>query len=285
MQNLEKRKRIRDVVQIALIVVFCAITIALEFVCFADLTNASDALRNTMLCRIIQQFCGALAAILLMVRSNIRLFGKPQKWLCLIPCLIVAIDNFQFSAYFQGKMQLVHDRPTDVLLFGVYCLTVGLFEECIFRGVIFSVLAGCFPQNKKGFLLTYILSSCVFGFAHLLNGFSMATVLQVGYSILMGGLFAFCLIKTKNVLCCAVTHALYNFCGLLFSSYENGTIGLGSGVVFDVGTIITMAIVGVAIGLLVLYKVFTYSEKEREELYQKLGIATKTTQETTFESE
>ena len=101
----------------------------------------------------------------------------------------------------------------------------------------------------------------------------------------MGGLFAFCLIKTKNVLCCAVTHALYNFCGLLFSSYEKGTIGLGSGVVFDVGTIITMAIVGVAIGLLVLYKVFTYSEKEREELYQKLGITTKITQETTIELE
>ena len=152
-------------------------------------------------------------------------------------------------------------------------MAVGAFEECVFRGVIFSLLAGVFPQNKKGFLLTYVLSSVVFGLTHIMNGISW----QIGYTILTGGLFAFCLIKTKNVFCAAFVHGLYNFCGLLFEYYnpELKTIGLGSGVVFDTGTVVTMIIVSVLVGVFILYKVITYSESERIDLYEKLGIKLK----------
>ncbi len=271
MRKSVKWKSLRNIVQIALILAFCTVTVILDFVCCARFT---DSIQKMMLCKLLQQFCGATAAILLMMRLNVRLFGKPQKWLCLIPCLIIAIDNFQFSAYFNGRMELVHDKPTDILLFGGYCLSVGLFEECIFRGVIFSLLAGMFPQNKKGFLLTYFVSSAVFGFMHILNGFSVGTLLQIGYSVLTGGLFAFCLIKSKNVLCCAIVHGLYNFCGMLFGAFNaNGcVIGLGNGVVFDTGTVITMLTVSILVGLFIIYKVITYSEQERVHLYEKLGI-------------
>ena len=271
MQNTNEKKSIQNVVQIALILVFCAITFALDFVC-CDRFNGD--IQKTMLCKLLQQLCGATASILLMHRLGIRLFGKPKKWWFLLPCLLVAIDNFQFSAYFRGKMSLVYDKPTDVLLFGVYSLSVGLFEECIFRGVIFPLLAGIFSQDKKGFLLTYLTSSILFGLMHLFNGFSVAVLAQMGYSILTGGLFAFCLVKTKNILCCALVHGVYNFCGMLFSAFsaQGCIIGLGTGVVFDVGTVITMAIVGVIVGVFVLFKTLTYSENERIELYQKLGV-------------
>ena len=95
-------------------------------------------------------------------------------------------------------------------------------------------------------------------------------LVQVGYTILTGGLFAFCLIKTKNILCCAVVHAVYNFCGLLMGA--ESALGLGTGVVFDLGTVITMLIVSVLVGGFILYKVFTYTEKERIELYAKLAV-------------
>ncbi len=274
MQKSDKWKSIRDITQIALIVVFCAATFALEFVCCRSF-NAT--LRKTTLCKLIQQLCGATAAILLMVRLKIRLFGKPQNWLYLLPCLIIAIDNFQFGAYFNGRMELVYRKPTDILLFGAYCLSVGLFEECVFRGLIFALLVDVLPQNKRGFLFTYVISSLVFGLFHIFNGFSGGALLQAGYSTLTGGLFAFCLIKTKNILCCAVVHGLYNFCGLLFGAYNPSQciIGLGSGVVFDKATVVTMVIVSVLVGLFVLYKVFAYSDKERVELYQKLGVQSK----------
>lgn len=235
---------------------------------FIKITYSRNPLHNRLIARIIQQSCGALAGTLILRRLNIRLFKKPQNCLYLIPCIIIAVDNFQFSAFFSGKMQLLYNKPIDFLLFFGYCMFIGLFEEIVFRGIIFSIIAGLFIKDRKGFLQTYVVSSLVFGLAHLFNGFSAGTLLQVGYTILTGGLFAFCLIKTKNILCCALVHGLYNFCGLLFDAQQ----GLGNGVVFDVGTVITMATVSVAIGIFVLYHVWKYSDAERKELYFRLGI-------------
>lgn len=266
MRKKQGRKRIRNVVETSAIVLLCVLTVALDFL---EISYVKDEFRNRMIGKIVQQVCGVVAAILLMLRLNVRLFGKPQKLWCILPCLLVAIDNFQFSAYFNGKMSLDRTSPLDFLLFYGYCMSVGLFEECVFRGVIFSVLAGCFSKDKKGVLKTYFLSAVIFGVAHLFNGFSLGTLLQVVYTVLTGGLFAFCLMKTKNILCCAFVHGLYNFCGLLFD-----TQGLGTGVVFDVGTVVTMAIVGVCVGIFVLYSVFRYSEEERRTLYGYLGLKT-----------
>lgn len=232
------------------------------------ITYSSNLLHNRLIAKIVQQSCGALAGILILRRLSIQLFKKPQNCLYLIPCIVIAVDNFQFSAFFSGKMQLLYDKPADFLLFFGYCICIGLFEEIVFRGIIFSIIAGIFSKDRKGFLKTYVVSSLVFGLAHLFNGFSAGTLLQVGYTILTGGLFAFCLIKTKNILCCAFIHGLYNFCGLLFDAQQ----GLGNGVVFDVGTVITMLIVSVLVGIFVLYHVWKYSDEERMELYSRLGI-------------
>ncbi len=260
--------RIRNIAEIAVILVLCAITLVLDF---WEIEYPLNEVRNRFLNNIVQQICGGAAVLLLMHRLNIRLLGKPQNLLYLIPCLIVAIDNFPFYAYFSGKMQLVHTDFIDVLLFGLNCFAVGLFEEGIFRGIIFCVLAGLFSKDKKGLWKTYVVSSVLFGVAHLFNGFSMGTLLQVGYSVLTGGLFAFVLLKTKNILCCAFVHGLYNFCGLLFDIPER--MGLGGGVVIDLGTAITMLIVSILAISFVLWSIHRYSDEEQGKLYEKLGVS------------
>ncbi len=265
-------KRVKYIIVSGLIVALCAVMLLLECL---SINYVSDTLRNEWISRIVSQICGIFAVILLLLTMNVRLFDKPKKMLYILPALLVAIDNFQFYAYFSGKMQLVRTEALDFVIFFVYCLVVGLFEECVFRGVLFSLLAGIFPNNKWGLVKTFLFSSLLFGVSHLFNllvgaGFG-ATVLQVGYSILTGGLFAFVLIKTKNLFCCAIVHALYNFCGMLMEAPAN--LGLGSGVVFDLGTGITMAIVGVIVGVFVLYSLRKYPENERVELYTRLGIA------------
>ena len=262
---MKERKKVYNYIEIAAILILCIAIIVLEIV---KVQFLSDRLRNTLFSKIIQQTCGAIAGILLLKRLELKLFSKitANGWLYLIPCFIIAVDNFQFSAYFNGYLDLARKEAVDFILFGIYCLTVGLFEEFIFRGVIFSALADVFPKNKKGFLLTYVISSIVFGLAHIINGVSI----QILYTMLTGGLFAFCLIKTKNLFCCAAVHAIYNFCGLLFGTEQN--LGLGYGIVFDKGTVITMLIVSVLVGLFVVYKVLTYTEAERADLYEKLAI-------------
>ena len=257
------RKKTWDIWIIAL----CVATCVMEFV---KISFTGNAFRDGMLSKILQQTFGSVAMILLMVRSGLRLFDKPQNLLYLVPCLVIAIDNFPFYSYFQGNMQWVRTEFVDVFLFSLYCLTVGIFEESIFRGIVFYAIASRFSKDRQGFIKTYILSSVVFGLAHLMNIFGGnvgAVVLQIGYSTLTGGLFAFALLKTQNIFCAGIVHAVYNFCGLLFDAQ-----GLGNGIVFDTATVITMLIVSVVVGIFVLYKVWTYSDTERAVLYRHFGI-------------
>ncbi len=242
----------------------CAITLLLDFL---RIPFSKDEFYNRTGTKILQQACGSILAILLARRLNLKIFRKVENWLYLLPCMLIALDNFQWSAYFSGKMQLIRTNAGDILLFLLNCMLVGLFEELIFRGILFSLLLGVFSKDKKGFLKTYVFSSLIFGGAHLLNGFSLGTLLQVAYTCLTGGLFAFCFVKTKNVLCCAFVHGCYNFCGILFDKQ-----GLGAGVVFDLGTVITMILVSVSVGIFVLYKVWKYSDAERERLYERLAV-------------
>ncbi len=268
MSDVQNKKRIWDKIELVLIFILCAITVLLDFF---KIKYVDNELHNKFICKIVQQGIGIIAVILLLKRLKVKLFGVPKQLLYLIPCLIVAIDNFQWSSFINGRMELVNSAPIDFILFGSYCLAVGVFEECIFRGIIFSVLAGRFSKDKEGLWKTYVMSSLIFAAAHLLNGISFGTILQVGYTFLTGGLFGFVLLKTKNILCCGFIHALYNFCGLLFDA--SNRMGLGNGVVFDIGTIITMVVVSIAAGVFVLYSVKKYSKKEQIELYQRLGIS------------
>ncbi len=264
MERNESRKRIYKGLEIAILALLCAVIVLIDFV---DIPISKEEFRRRTFTKLVQQSAGSVVAIWCMLRFSIRLFKGGENWLYLLPCLLIAVDNLQWWALVGGKMELARTEWVDILLFALSCLFTGLFEETVFRGILFSLLASVFSKDRKGFLWTVVLSSAIFGLSHLLNGLSVSVLLQVGYSFLTGGLFAFCLAKTKNVLCCALVHGVYNFCGLLFDSQ-----GLGSGVVFDVGTVVTMAIVSVVIGIFVIYKLWTYPDAERRALYEKLNV-------------
>ena len=268
MQKTKQNKSISNILIRVFIAALCAAMLALDYI---PIQYVQDGVRNVWISTIVQQCVGAIAIILLMFHLKIKLFGKIHAWLYLLPCLIVALDNFPLISYINGNMHFTRTGAWDFVLFALYCLAIGLFEECVFRGVLFSVIASLFSQDKKGFFKTFVVSSAVFGLAHLFNLLSGAgigaTLLQVCYTTLTGGLFAFAMIKTKNVLCAAFVHGLYNFCGLLLSEQ-----GLGSGIVFDVGTGVMMGIISVIIGVFVLYSVWKYTEAERSVLYKHLGI-------------
>lgn len=264
----DKDIKAKEILQNIILLTLCVLMLVLEY---SKWDIVADKIQNIWINRIIQQACGTIAAVILMNRLKIKLFSKPQHLLYLVPCFLVAIDNFPFYSFFKGNMQFVRREVLDVILFGGYCIAVGLFEECVFRGILFAVLAGVFSKDKKGFLKTYFVSSVCFGIAHIFNLFMGAgigeTLLQVGYTILTGGLFGFALIKTKNLLYAGIVHAIYNFCGLLLSEQ-----GLGTGIVFDIGTVIIMFLICIMVGGFVLYKVLTYSEEERIDLYKRLNV-------------
>jgi len=209
MQNTAKTK---NVIEFSIILLSCVFTAVFEFIAVAPFQKE---IYNKLLQNILPLPFASLAVFLLLRRCGYKLFGRPKKLLCLLPCLLVAIDNFPFASYFAGKIELKYDQFLVFLVFAVYCLFVGVFEELLFRGIIFGVLAERFSKNKRGLIKSYVLSSVIFGGMHLLNLFTGtsvgATLLQVCYSTLTGGLFGYALLKSKNVLIPAFVHAVYNF--------------------------------------------------------------------------
>lgn len=264
---MAKEKQKKGIISSVAVIFLCTVMILFDFI---TPRYTDDDLWNTWIVKNLQLLCGTIAVILLMIQLKIRLFKKPRKWFALLPCLIIALNNFPLISYLRGNMSLVRRETLDFILFGANCLAVGFFEECIFRGVIFSVLAERMTKDRKGFIKTYVFTSLIFGGAHLLNIFGGdvgGTLLQVAYTILTGGLFGYALIKSKNIVIPSLIHAIYNFCGLVLSE-----TGLGSGIVFDFATCAMMAVIAVIIGVYVLYSVWNYSEKEQKELYNRLGV-------------
>lgn len=251
------------------IFIFLIFTLIFDVCNFSILENQKD---NYYLLNILTLSCGSIAVVLLMIKEETGLFKTPKNLSFLLLGLVIAVDNFQFASFLAGKMQPINAEILTWILFSISCFLTGLFEESLFRGVVFSVLASRLEKNKKGLLKTIIISSLIFGGAHLLNIFSGANVgatfLQSCYSTLTGALFAFILIKTKNIMLCALTHGLYNFCGLLFSAEQ----GLGAGVVFDIPTALTMLIVSLIVFVIALIAFIKYKDEERLELYGRLGF-------------
>lgn len=260
------QSKTRDRIRFAVLALLFVAMAVLEFF---EFTYVNDEVQNGIINRTMPLVAGAVAVILLLVWNKSKLFGAPQGLLFLIPCLIIAINNFPFCSFFAGKSKLFHTSVTDFVLFAVYCIAIGMFEECAFRGVLFPIVAERFSKDRKGLQKTFVASSVLFGLAHLFNllmgaGFG-PTVLQVGYSTLIGGLCAFCLIKTHNVLLCAFVHAVYDFCGMMMAE-------LGSGTVFDLPTGLMMGVVGVAVAAFVLWQIYKLKDSDAHALYKKLGF-------------
>ncbi len=267
MRNDEGRKRVKNRLVFATIALFCGVAILFDFL---SLSCFSSVWRNKIATESLQYVCMGIAAILVVLRLKLRLFERIEKCGYLFLCLLVAANNFPFISFLQGEMQLVRTQPVDVFLFGLNCLLGCFVEELLFRGIAFAILAELFSKNRKGVLWTCVVSSVIFGIAHLLGNLSLGGGLQAVYTMLIGGAFAFCLIKTKNILCCTLVHAVYNVAGTLFAER-----GLGTGIVFTPWTIVLMLFVYLLLGGWMLYKAWKYEEREREELYQRLGVTSK----------
>lgn len=274
MPKLKEKQSIGNIIVSTVIALLSVVLIVLTIF---PLQYSADELRNKWLGVAVSRLLCAAIVVCLLVFMKIRLFGRVKQIAFVVPCLLVAINNFPFISYFHGNMRFVRTETVDVLCFALYCLSVGLFEEFVFRGVVFSALASIFPKDKKGLVKTFVVSSVLFGIVHLANIFGGAgivpTLLQVLYTTLMGGVFAFVLLKTKNLFCCAFVHGLYNFGGLLLDTPER--MGLGTGVVFDTGTVLLTVILGVCVAVFVLWNLYKYSEAERSVLYKRLGLTKK----------
>lgn len=96
--SLKKNKG--EIVRITIIVLLCAAMAVLDFL---PVTYTKNEVNNRLLSNTVPLMIGSVAVVWLMIRGKTKLFGKPTKLLFLIPCLLIAVDNFPFHAYFAAR--------------------------------------------------------------------------------------------------------------------------------------------------------------------------------------
>lgn len=104
-------------------------------------------------------------------------------------------------------------------------ISVGLFEELAFRAVINDAIIYKFREKKYVFVLSAVVSSLVFGAAHIVGEFDATSAVAWGQAVaktLESGVFGLALLilywKTRNIWACGLAHGLFDF----FAGYTEG---------------------------------------------------------------
>lgn len=240
-----------------IILVICVVLIAAFRVFFAD-TLAESALmrslisdddyRPAVLNTLVMDALGSVVFVCMTIYMGYRVWGIKKPWmrslLFGLPALAVAVNNAPIIGLATGNAYIT-DPVGGVLIMLAYCLAIGTFEEFAFRGLFFMMILEDRRKSTKQIFWTTAISSAVFGLVHLVNlavgAGPGATLLQVGYSFLIGGMCAIVLLKTGSIWYCVLLHTVYDIGGTI--------LYVGGGVRWDVVTVTITAVLGVAVAV------------------------------------
>ena len=217
---------------IRITILFALSLLIMVVLSIVDITIFDNQLANEMFINSISRFVGGVVFVIILCslgyKTLLRFNGPLIKSLMIIlPGLFIAINNFPIIAYLDIRAAITEPTYT-IYLFIVECISIGFFEEVVFRGIILIFLLQRFSSTKKGTYQAIVISSALFGLIHLINIFSGAdvgnTILQIGYSFLMGMMWAVVYLKTRNIWYSILLHTTYNFFGLVLFrlGYVNG---------------------------------------------------------------
>ena len=233
-------------------------------------TLSDDPVLAPLMSMTLTRLIGAVVFMALLLHDGYRVihpFQKPlwRSLLFTVPPFLVVVNNMPSLSMIWGDAYLVHSAPVYLLWFAAECLAIGLFEELAFRGVIFLMFAEKRHTTRKGLFWSLILSSAVFGGVHLVNVLMGAgigpTILQIGYSFLIGAMCSVVLLKTRNIWLCVILHAVYDFCGTLMPT-------LGDGTWWDTPTVIFTAVLAVATAGYLVWQFFRLDLSEVGRIYR-----------------
>ena len=143
---------------------------------------------------------------------------RGKDWFIAWPAAIIILIGL--LPLIVGSLTIDISKPNVVGVFVLMNFFIGLSEELLVRGVILSVLLIKWGNTKKGIFLSVIVSSVIFGTAHLGNmigntGFLVATISQVVYATLIGIFFAACVLRSQTIWPAIIIHAAIDFASQL----------------------------------------------------------------------
>lgn len=208
-----------------------------------------DPRAATLIGRSILRLAGFGFLLFLMRNVGFQPFSFDKSLLAVLPLYLVAVNNLPIVTLISGAVRVEYAHLIPLLAFE--CLAVALLEETAFRGLVFPFALRAFADKKHCHILAILLSSCLFGLIHLVNirsGIGV-TLLQIGYSALIGAVCALIVLRTRNLPAAVLFHAVYNFCGFLIPT-------LGVGDPWSVGEIALTAVVAVLVAAYAFFLLF-----------------------------
>ena len=193
-----------------------------------DLIPYSDKTTGRLVGDTVPRLAVSLFLIVLMATKGYSKTFKP-KWrgihlLWGIPCFLVAFVNFPFSALIRGAA--VIERVDLLWLFLLKCIAIALLEEIFFRALLLPLFMERFAKYRCCVFISVLGSSVLFALMHLINLFFGAgvgeTMLQVGYTFLIGCMLAVMMLRTENIWLCVIVHALFDIGGMIVTDLGNG---------------------------------------------------------------
>lgn len=231
-----------------LVIVFLVVSAILVWLELRPPVISADETVNRLLISVITRALGAAIFTVLAVRLGFCIWkprGSARALAAVLPAFAVVINNFPIIGLATGAAY-VTAPAWEVALFALSCLLIGLFEEMAFRGVFYLLILSTRRDSTKKIFFVTLASSAVFGAVHLFNLFAGAgvgaTILQVGYSFLIGGMCSIALLVTGSIWAPILLHALYDFGGYLIPT-------LGEGIVWDAATVAVTAVLGTAVAV------------------------------------
>lgn len=259
-------KKKNDIKSIFFWVGLCVLALAAGILEWIAPTFSEDALADRLIREnILRVLCGG-GVLMLLLRFKIGVFGKPN-WCGLpliMPFALVAVCNFPFVDCLTGNVSLV--REDLIWQFGLYCLLIGIFEEFLFRGLLFSIFLERYYQNRKELFFAILFSSSIFGLIHLFNLFGGSGVgpvlLQICYSFGIGAMLCMVLLCTGNIWFCVLIHAGFDFAGLFYEM-------LGNGLFWSVPTVIITLVSSI---IAVLWGIWLFFKRDYSEIVLRFRL-------------
>lgn len=195
-----------------------------------DIVYTNDETLNALLNGIIPRLIAGIALLALTIILGCKKILLPDlkslhnHLLWCIPCFLVVLANFPFTALIGGPAKIL--RTDLIALFILECLSIGFMEELLFRGLLQDTVNQLLENKPNREIFTVLITSAIFGLSHLLNLFAGAdigaTFLQVGYSFLIGAMLSAIIIKTNNIWLCVILHAMFNAGGNIVTELGTG---------------------------------------------------------------
>jgi len=181
--------------------------------------------------KIILNVIVIVLTIILIKKKGLWIISGLSPLIIKSPYLYIILLFYLFI--FTGGFSSIKLIPTHqlssllVLVFLIKSITVGVLEEVVFRGLIQGSMIKDFGTKRKGIVVSVVLSSIIFGIAHIINigenyiNFN-GVIRQVFAATCLGTLFGVVLLRTRNIYPIIFIHSAISFfslIGTLFPEY------------------------------------------------------------------